>query len=176
MILRDFLHDEGGSPAAEFVLSLPMILPLIFVAMEAGNFFWSQQKLVESVRNGARYAARLNYSEVCNPSGAGYAPIASTVETKIKNLTRTGNTAGTGPSELPGWTNAQVSVSVDCTAFVSTGIFDSLGNDSAGNARTGAVVTVSAPAVPYFSILGALGVMNNSYRLAAESHAPVIGV
>ncbi|MBS7670735.1 TadE/TadG family type IV pilus assembly protein [Croceicoccus gelatinilyticus] len=176
MTLRDFINDESGSPAAEFVLSLPMILPLIFVAMEAGNFFWSQQKLVESVRNGARYAARLSYTEVCNPSGSGYAPIAAALETKIKNLTRTGNTAGTGPAELPGWTNAQVTVSVDCGGFVSTGIFDTLGSDSGGNARTGAVVTVAAPSVPYFSILGALGVINSSYRLAAESHAPVIGV
>lgn len=176
MILQDFIQDEGGSPAAEFVLSLPMILPLIFIAMEAGNFFWSQQKLVESVRNGARYAARLSYTELCNPSGASYAPIATSLQTKIKNLTRTGNTAGTGASELPGWTNAQVNVTVDCSGFVSTGIFDSLGNDSSGNARTGAVVTVSAPAVPYFSILGALGVIDSSYFLAAESHAPVIGV
>ncbi|GGD49845.1 TadE/TadG family type IV pilus assembly protein [Croceicoccus pelagius] len=176
MTLRDFIRDESGSPAAEFVLSLPMILPLIFVAMEAGNFFWSQQKLVESVRNGARYAARIDYSQMCSPSGGSYAPIATALETKIKNLTRTGNTAGTGPAELPGWTNAQVTVSVDCTGFVSTGIFDSLGNDTAGNARTGAVVTVAAPAVPYFSILGTLGVINSTYHLAAESHAPVIGV
>ena len=171
MMLRDFLYDDHGSPAAEFVLSLPMILPLIFIAMEAGNFFWSQQKLVEAVRNGARYASRLDYGDLCSKDGAGaYSGIDTTVEAEIKNLTRTGSVSGSGLAKLPNWDNSEVSVTVACDSFTEFGIFRTLGGDK------GAVVTVSAPAVPYRSVLGALGVIDDTYRLSADAKAPVIGI
>lgn len=171
MMFRRFIQDEGGSPSAEFALSLPMVLPLIFIAMEAGNFFWSQQKLVESVRNGARYAARLDYSNFCAKDGSGnYQGIDSTVETEIKNLTRTGNVSGVGYVRIPNWVNEDVDVSVACNSFTEYGIFTTLGGDK------GAVVTVSAPAVPYRSVLGALGVINDTYFLSANAKAPVIGI
>lgn len=159
--LSSFVQDESGSPAAEFVLSLPMILPLIFIAMEAGNFFWSQQKLTQAVRDGSRFAARQSYADVC-PS------LDTALEGQIKNLTRTGYISG-GYSKIPNWTNSQVSVVVHCGQFASTGIYDGL-------AGAGAIVTVSANGVPYRSILGLLGVINDSYFLAADANAPVIGI
>lgn len=157
-----FLRHTRAAASAEFILAVPMMLPLIFGSMEAGNFFWSQQKLTQAVRDGARYAARLNYNDVC-PS------LDSSAETAIQNLTRTGGLAGTGPSKLPGMTNAQVIVTANCGAFTSTGIF-------AGYGGAGAIITVDAERVPYRSILGALGVIDDTYNLAATAHAPVIGI
>ena len=165
MILRHalaFLRHARAAASAEFALAMPMMLPLIFGSMEAGNFFWSQQKLTQAVRDGARYAARLDYSELC-PS------LSSSAETAIKNLTRTGNLAGSGASKLPGMTNGQISVTPNCGQFVSTGIYSSYGS-------AGAIVTVKAAKVPYHSILGLLGVINDSYSLAASANSPAIGI
>jgi len=162
MIWSRFLHDERGSPSVEFTLVLPIILPLIFISMEAGNFFWSQQKLIQSVRDGARYAARLDYAKVC-PT------FDSAALDDVKNLTRSGSLKATAPSKLPGLTNAEVTVTPSCTAFVNTGIYTGYG-------ANGAIVTVSVPKVRYRSLLGALGVIDDSYNLAASAHSPVIGI
>ncbi|WP_066553642.1 TadE/TadG family type IV pilus assembly protein [Croceicoccus bisphenolivorans] len=162
MILRRLLEDESGSPSAEFALALPMILPLIFVAMEAGNFFWSQQKLVQAVRDGARYAARVNYGQLC-PT------LDTTVRDKVKNLTRSGSFSTTAPSKLPGLTNGDVTVTPNCAAFVDTGIYTGYG-------AKGAIVTVAVNGVSYRSLLGSLGFIDNSFKLAASAHSPVIGI
>lgn len=160
--LRAFLHGEAGAAASEFVLAMPMMLILLFGAMEAGNFFWSQQKLIQAVRDGSRYAARLNYAALCPTMSAA-------TETEIKNLTRTGRLDGLAPSKLPGWVNSGLQVKPGCGKFTSNGIY-------AGYGGAGAIVTIRAVGVPYRPILGTLGIINSTYALAAEAHAPVIGL
>ena len=157
-----FLRRTRASASSEFALALPMMLPLIFGSMEAGNFFWSQQKLTQAVRDGTRYAARLDYTDVC-PS------LATGVEANIKNLTRTGQLDGNSYAKLRGWQDSQITVTVNCGSFASTGIYESLGG-------AGAIVSVEAKGVPYYSILGQLGVLNDAYKLGASAHAPVIGI
>jgi len=177
MFLRRLYHDETGSPSTEFVLALPIMLALIFGAMEAGNFFWSQQKLVQSVRNGSRYAARQPYNELCPSNGSGgYNDVADATATRIKNVTRTGNASGSGPSELPGWGDAGVTVTAHCDVFLDSGIYGNLDAKTDGSKVKGAIVTVAAPRVRYISILGGLGFINDSFNLAAQENAPVIGV
>ncbi|AKM09534.1 TadE/TadG family type IV pilus assembly protein [Croceicoccus naphthovorans] len=159
--IRQFAKDARGAASSEFVLAIPMILPLIFGSMEAGNFFWSQQKLTQSVRDGARFASRQNYGLIC-PN------LDSDLETDIKNITRTGLLSG-GTSKLPGWENSEIDVVPNCGAFTAGGIYSGYGG-------AGAIVTVRAVGVPYRSILGALGVIDDTYKLAAEVHSPVIGI
>ena len=43
-----FLRDERGSPSAEFALILPALVALMFGSFEAGNFFWTQHKLIKA--------------------------------------------------------------------------------------------------------------------------------
>lgn len=160
--LRAYRNSETGAAASEFVLALPMMLILLFGAMEAGNFFWSQQKLIQAVRDGSRFAARLNYNALC-PT------MTSTTEDEIKNLTRTGRLDGQAPSKLPGWTNTGLQVNPGCGQFTSNGIYSGYG-------EAGAIVTIRAVGVPYRPILGTLGLIDSTYALAAEAHAPVIGL
>lgn len=162
MIWRRFLDDETGSPSAEFALALPIMLPLLFIAMEAGNYFWSEQKLLQSVRDGARFAGRMNYGKLC-PT------LDTTVRDNIKNLTRSGTLSSTAGSKLPGLSNADITVTANCAAFVGTGIYTGYGSN-------GAIVTVAAPRVQYRSLLGSLGVLDDSYSLAASANSPVIGI
>lgn len=167
MTIRTLLADRNGGAASEFVLALPMVLILIFGAMEAGNYFWNQQKLVQSVRTGARYAARLPFSELCGNDGTGTP--SSAIVTNIQNMTRSGSLSTTARSELPGLQNSDISVDVSCGDFVADGIYEHLGYD-------GVVVTVAATGVKYRSLLNGLGVLDDESRLAAEEHAPVIGL
>lgn len=164
MIGARFLANCRGAAASEFVLALPMMLILIFVSMEAGNYFWNEQKLIQAVRDGARYAARLPQSRVCD------ANFSTSVEnTQIRNVIRTGNPDGTGIQRLPIWDETKVTVVPNCNAFVATGIYSGLGGK-------GAIVSVKAVGMPYYSILGALGFSAGSVALAASENAPVIGV
>lgn len=165
-VLTAFIADKRAAAAAEFVLAFPMFIVLMFVAIEAGNFMWSQQKLVESMRDAARYAARLSVDEICLPSSPEPA-----WKQRTRNMARFGNIAGTGPVKLPGWTDGQVIADApeNCMAFTDTGIYSSLG-------KSGPIVVVHARAVPYRSIAGTLGFYNKTYYLAAEASAPVIGI
>lgn len=165
--LLGIARDTRAAASAEFILIVPMVLPLIFGAMEAGNYFWSQQKLTQAVRDGARYAGRLNYNTIC-PSGNATTAVETNAETDIKNLTRTGDIDGGAPV-LPKLTNARIAVVPNCGDFTSTGIY-------AGYGGAGAIVSIEAKSVPYRSILGRLGVIDDTFKLGASAHAPVIGI
>ncbi len=161
--IRQFLRSDRAAAASEFVLAMPIMLVLIFVAMEAGNYFWNEQKLIQAVRDGARYAARLDYTTVCDANFA-----TGTANTRIRNVIRTGRPDGVGYTRLPIWDETKVTVTPNCGAFVSTGIYTGLGS-------AGAIISVSAVGMPYRSILGTLGFSAGSVALAASENSPVIG-
>ena len=167
---RRFICSSKGSASAEFALVLPMLVVLMFGGFEAGYFIWTQHKLTEAVRDGARFASRINIGDYCNgatlKSDATYtADIAN-----IKLLTRTGQLASaTAPAKVPGWTDSQVTVTVTCEGFVGTGIYTDLGN-------AGPIVTVAATNVAYPSLFHGLGVLKSTINLNAYSNAAVIGI
>lgn len=167
MIRNRFLANQRGTAAAEFALTLPMLLVLMFVGMEGGNFIWTQHKLVDAVRDGARFAGRSQVSQLCN----GAASVISTAKVnEIKLLTRTGQITDTAArAKVRGWTAAQVTVTVSCRAFVNTGIYTTLGEN-------GAIVTVAATNVTYPSMFQRMGVLKSTINLNAKSNAPVIGI
>lgn len=161
------LACESGAAAAEMVLVLPMLLALMFGGFEAGNFVWTQHKLVEGVRDGARYAARMNINDVCGGD-------STATQAKVRLITRTGQVANaSAPPRVPGWADNLVTVTFNCNAFVSTGIYTDLG-DTAGPA--GPIVTVAATNVPYPSLFQRLGYLDGSIRLSAKSNAAVTGL
>lgn len=160
------VRDRRASAAVEFALSLPMMLALLFVGMEAGHFFWTEHKLVKAVRDGARFAARAEVEDLCD--GATEA-VDTTLATEIRNLTATGQVADGGTSKVPGWDADDVTIDVGCQQFLATGIYTDLGTN-------GPLITISSGAVAYPAILNSLGVLTNSITISAESSAAVMGI
>ena len=161
MIRRLFL-DVTGAAAVELVLILPLGLLLLFTSLEAGHFIWSEHKVIEAVRNGARFASRQPMSNVC-PTQTG------TIVTDVKTLTRTGTLSDTTPL-VPGWAaNSQVSVTYSCGTFLSTGIYTALGSN-------GATVTVTANNLNYPALFNAFNVFTSSMHLNASASSAVIGI
>ena len=162
------LHrEQRGSAGAEFALVLPMLLVLLFAGLEAGHFIWTQHKLAEGVRDGARFAARMNINDVCGTSS-----VVDPIKAQVRLLTRTGQLADANARpRVPGWTDGQVVVDFpgNCQAFMPTGIYSDLG-------RNGPLVTVTATNVAYPSLFQSLGVLSSTIQLTAKSNAAVTGL
>ena len=143
----------------------PFMIILMFGAMEVGKFFLDAHVVSKSVRDGARYASRLSFSEY-----AGCAP-STTVIDNTRNITRTGQVGSGGTARLPSWTSAaSVTVTVACD---TSGTYEGIYRDSPDGAP---VVTVSAT-VPYSPILSAFGFDTfEGLNLNSQSQATVAGV
>ena len=172
MTLRYSLLCPRGSASVEFALVLPILLILLFGGMEAGHFVWTQHKLTEAVRDGARYAARLPITELCD---GGTEVMDTQTEDNIRLMTRTGQVADANARpKVPGWTNAHVEVHPNCGAYVTTGFYAAYAADFDG--AGGPVVVVSTRGVPYPSMFNALGIVDPGAQLSAHSISPGIGL
>lgn len=141
-------------------LMLPMLLALTFMTLEGANFIWNEHKVVMGVRDAARYAGRLDFSNYSCPS-----TIAAGAVTPIKNMARTGQVTG-GNARISGWVDADVTVSLTCDP--RGGLYNVVG----GNAPR---VKVSAN-VRYPSIVGATLGFGTSMRMGAVAESPVMGL
>ena len=164
-MMTRFRLDCTAAAAAEFALTLPMMLALMFGGFEAGHFFWTEHKLVKAVRDGARYASRLPIEDLCDGANVS---MTSDVEDNIQNVTATGALAG-GRAKVPGWDPDSVIVNVGCQDFVATGIYSGLGG-------AGPMITVSTGGVTYPSLFNGLGVIDSTYQIGASASAAVTGV
>lgn len=162
-----FVRDLRGSAATEIALVLPFILTLLFGGMDAAYFMYTEHKVVEAVRNGVRYGSRQNVADVCPNTAANYAATIS----RIALMTRTGQLASnTARPVVPGWSNDnQVTVTVACGTFLSTGIYTTLGGQ-------GPTITVAASNLTYPSLLGDLGLANFKWPLHGRASTAVIGI
>ena len=52
-----FMRDQGGGPAAEFALVLPIALLFLFGIIDAGRFMWEYNQAEKATQMGARFAA-----------------------------------------------------------------------------------------------------------------------
>lgn len=167
-MIRRYLIDSRGSSAVEFALALPMMLVLMFGGLEAGHFFWTEHKLVKAVRDGARYAARLDVHTLCDSSGNAIED--STVYADIQAVTSTGLpvSAGAGP-KVPNWSASGVGIDMRCGEFMNSGIYSQYD-------QAGPIVIVSSGSVQYPSLFEALGAITSSIQISAESSAAVTGI
>jgi hypothetical protein len=78
----------------EAVVVMPVALSLLFGGIEFGNLFVQYGTSAKSVRNAARYLARLPLSKVCDAGATGGQTIAT-------NLAIYGNVSGTGTPLIP---------------------------------------------------------------------------
>lgn len=170
-LLANLIRDRKASAAVEMALVMPLLMVLMFGAMDVGNYFLSEHVVDKSVRDAARYAARLPFADY--PSCA--IPSGGTAEQQTQRLARFGDPDGTGTARLPGWTaDSMTTVTVACDTdpshvYVNGGIYADFPNG--GEAP---IVTVSAQ-VPYNSLFGVIGLGFATLNLNAQSQAAVIG-
>jgi hypothetical protein len=149
-------------------LVMPLLLVLLFGAVELGSYFWNEHIVQKAVREGARYAARQPVTGFLCPG----ATVDSDTEDRIKTVTRTGLVSG-GTTRVRDWDDAEISITVECQATPSGIYADGIYKDLPGGART---VTVVA-AVPYLSLFGAVGGFDpTGLQVRAQSHAAVFGI
>lgn len=168
--LARLLRDRSGAAAAEMALILPLALALIFTMFEGANYLWCEHLVVKGVRDGARYAGRLDFNNYLTSSGGTYScgggSLSGATLTQIQNLTRTGQLAG-GTPRISGWVNGNVTVSFDCASSTG-GLYDGLSG-------TAPRVTVST-VVTYPSLFSAFGFTAATLKIAAKAQSPVMGL
>jgi len=154
------------------VLVLPFLLLLIFGCLEGAHYLYTQHQIVKGVRDGARFAARQDFSNFSCSSTT----VPSALETTIKNVTVYGKTtvSGSDTPRVSNWTvpdtagQSITSVTVSCPATaITTGIYKKLTNAPR--------VTVTAD-VTYPSLFEALGVLTSSFAVHASDQAAVTGI
>ena len=157
---------NSGAAAAEMALVLPLLITILFGSFEVGHFFYSAHIANKGVRDGARYAARQNFTLL----GCGPSVVDGPTDIRIKEVTRTGQPAN-GTPRIFGWDNSEVTVTVICTttgSFATAGIYTGL----TGGARK---VEVSA-AVPYPSLFRYIGINSSALTINAHAEAAVMGI
>ena len=161
--------DQRGSAATEMALVMPLLLIIMFGSLELGNYFMNEHTLVKAVRNGARFAARQNFSNYTACSGN----ISDPAYTNTKNVVMSGYLAG-GTIITPSISASEIEVTTSCAATVGdddtpmTGMYT-------GRANGAQIVTVQA-SVDYRPVLGLFGFSGIGVRLNASSQAAVAGI
>ena len=165
-LLPRLVSDRTGTAAAEMALSLPILLILLFGSFELGYYFLSEHVVQKSVRDAARYAARLPMTSYpsCDPVNG----VTAAAREDIQKVARTGHPEGT-VARLQGWTaDTMTTVTLTCdSSGTYTGIYSSFPNGVP-------IVTVSA-AVPYPSLFGTVGLGDPGLMLNARSQSAVFG-
>lgn len=159
-----FMRDVRGAAASEFALMVPLMVILLFAGLEGGYYMFTEHKVIKAVREGSRYAGRLTFGTYDCSSDT----IDSTAAQNIRDVTRTGLPGGTVPL-VQGWTDSQVSVTMNCDSSTTTGIFS--GNGANGAPR----VTVSATTT-YPSLFNGLVGIDDTATISASAQAVVNGI
>ena len=164
---RLLFKDRSGNAAAEMALVLPLLLVIMFGSAELGNYFMNEHGLIKSLRDGARYAARQdfsNYPDCATVSGA--------VQTSTKDVVMNGYVSGGTSLLTPNISASDITITTRCAANVGgqdmKGIYD--------DHPAGAQVVIVSASVPYRSILGAFGFGNIDFQLNAAQEAAVSGL
>lgn len=154
--------NRSGAAATELAMALPLLFVLMFGAFELGFYFLSEHVVQKSVRDAARYAARLPMTSYpsCTPTAAA--------QTEIQRVARTGQPDGT-VQRLQGWSaDTMTTVTVICdTSGTYAGIY--------ADFPDGVPVVTVATSVPYPSLFGTLGFGAVSLTLNARSQSAVFG-
>ncbi|WP_448187741.1 TadE/TadG family type IV pilus assembly protein [Azospirillum sp. sgz301742] len=147
-------RDRRGTAIVETAIVLPVIMLLLFGLMEAGRALQQQHTLAKTVRDAARYLARVSLACPAN-TDPNWAAARSTAQ----HLAMTGKLSG-GTALVKGWTEASFTVA-DPTCSNWSG-------------RPVQLITVSAN-VPYqdLGLLGYLGL--GPMRLGASHQQVHIG-
>ena len=156
---------------------MALVTPLLFmIAMgvaELGNYFYNEHTLVKAVRDGARFAARQDFSNYTSCSGDVPTPgTAGPANDNTKNVVMYGYLSGSNVL-TPNIVKSNITVTTSCATSVSSQSMSGIYSGRSGGAQ---IVTVSAT-VNYRPIIGvALGLPKTGLSLNASSQAAVIGI
>jgi len=168
-ILRNLVSDTRASSAVEMALVTPFLVVLVCSFLEAGNFVMNEHGLVKAVRDGARFAARQNFSNYTACSGAPGGSVVTDTQEVVIHGVRSGGTGYLTPNIAA----ANITVSTSCAA--TAGGQSMQGGIYGTRANGGQIVTVTA-SVPYRSMIGAFGFTGRGFNLNAASQAAVTGL
>ena len=171
--LARLLRDRRAAAAAEMALVVPPLVVIGFGAVEAGNYFLDEHRLVKAVRDGARYASRQNFA---NYSGCTGSPtdVSTTLRDGVKTVVRTGQVSG-GTYQLSNWTDSRAVFTVKMFCVATAGGQDMRNGVYKG--MTGAPVVIVRASLPYVPILGSrVGFYGRALTLYSSEQAAVVGV
>ena len=144
-------RDNGGAALVEFTLLAPFLLFLGLGISEFGRFLYQYQLVLDGLRDGARYLARLQD------------PTITANQTSAKNLAVTGTIDGTGSARVDGWVAADVTFTIEDV------------DNSAGTYRGDSTIHVVHAATTFdyadVGFLGALGLPALSIDVTHEQRA-----
>jgi hypothetical protein len=156
-------------------LVTPLLLVLLVGSVELGHYFYSEHKLVEAARDGARFAARQRFSNYTACTGSP----PQTVIDDTKKMVRKGSLDNSATDLLPNWDAAGTTFSVTMTCVAT---LNAAGNSVApsgiyeGMAGGAPAVSVDA-SLPYLPVIGgAFGFSGIGLRLNASQRAAVAGL
>lgn len=155
-------RDVRGAAAAEMALVLPLLLALLFGAVELGRYFWSEHVLLKGVRDGAVFAARQRIDNF----DCAAASVDAEIISQTRTLVQTGKLSG-GNDLLPNWSSASFAIELNC---VTSSGGTALGGIYSANGGNVPVLTVSA-SVPFTSLFG----LRSGLHLNASQQAAVYG-
>lgn len=138
------LRDDLGAAFVEFTILAPFLFTLAFGMFEFGRFLYQYQMVVEGLRDGARYLARLDPDDPTNQANAS-------------NLAATGTIDPLGPARVAGWTAADVE-------------FNILSDDSGDFRGGGTVKTVEASTTFSYLDLGFLDALGLDAISVSATH------
>ena len=164
--LRRLLANSGGAAAAEMALVTPLLLLIMASGLEVGNYFMDEHRLVKAVRDGARFAARKDFSffQTCNATPGG------TVATDTENLVRTSYISG-GTDQLANLAGA-ITITTRCSVGDGTTNYEGIYKGMMSGARK---VEINA-SVNYLPVLAPFGFSLMGAKLNAKQEAAVSGV
>lgn len=166
-LFRRLWRSTRAAAAAEMALVAPLLLIIMFGAVELGNYFYNEHILVKAVRDGARFAARQNFSYYSGCSGSP----GGTVVADTRNLVKTGLLSG-GSDRLAAWNATTISLTTNCTTTANS---ITLSGIYRGRASGAPRVTVTA-SVPYVPVLASIGFSGVGLSLNASEQAAVMGI
>ena len=181
MRLLPFIRNERAAAAAELALVTPFLLTLMFGAVELGNLFMDEHALEKQVRNGARYASRLEIDQDYACPASVFAD--ADYETKTINVTKNGVVDGSGNPRWTGYWARACSGSPTLDVTVRCVNKDQIDVGDTGN--SGIYSTLSGTTIPvvkvegnirYRSVIATLGFDVVDMCLRAESELPVQGI
>ena len=127
------MRGERGSSSVEMVIALPIVLTVLFLAVQAGTWFHARSIALASAQSGARTSAMLNSSLE--------AGLSSATETGIPPATADGAaSAATGRPDAAARSPAQETTRAKCNEGV-----DFIGVVSWGWRMAGRSVTTARP-------------------------------
>ena len=166
-----FIKNQNGAAGAEMALMLPLLLVLMFGPFELANYFWTEHKVVKGVRDGARYAARLNFSnfecgaDICDAD----------IETTIKNVTLSGSIDG-GTPNIADWDADDIDVQVLTRDEALDGSGDSAITTGIYRGMPNAPIVQVTTTFTYGPLFEALGFDATDITVSASSESAVMGI